>query len=313
MDEYTVGHPSLDDAKEIHDLVSTYDTSVVGEPDMTFEDVADELGAPGFDRERNGWLVRDASGQLAAYAGIRSKGRTSDLFLIELTVRPGAAADVTELIWSKVLARAEEMRIEMEFSRATLDIGVYRVDEARQAVAKSYGFAPATSFHRLRVDFDGLVSAPEPPAGVTVRAATSDDVRRDAHLIHEEGFADHFGFVPVSYDNWFENRDAFHGTDWSQALVAYVDGTPAAVAVSDNSFLPDQNCGYVATLAVRPAFRGRGLGRLMLTTAIAADAANGRGGTILHVDSNNVTPALALYTSVGMRTVMVIDAWQREI
>jgi hypothetical protein len=51
----------------------------------------------------------------------------------------------------------------------------------------------------------------------------------------------------------------------------------------------------------------------MLTTAIAADAANGRSGTILHVDSNNVTPALALYTSVGMRTVMVIDAWQREI
>ena len=33
----------------------------------------------------------------------------------------------------------------------------------------------------------------------------------------------------------------------------------------------------------------------------------------LHVDTDNVTPALRLYESVGMRAVLVIDAWTRTL
>ena len=35
------------------------------------------------------------------------------------------------------------------------------------------------------------------------------------------------------------------------------------------------------------------------------------GCTILHVDTNNPTPALSLYQGVGIRTVLVIDVWRR--
>jgi hypothetical protein len=31
------------------------------------------------------------------------------------------------------------------------------------------------------------------------------------------------------------------------------------------------------------------------------------------VDTNNTTPALRLYESVGMRPVLVIDVWRREV
>lgn len=41
--------------------------------------------------------------------------------------------------------------------------------------------------------------------------------------------------------------------------------------------------------------------------------AAGRAGTILHVDSNNTTPALSLYESVGMRATLVIDVWRRTV
>jgi ribosomal protein S18 acetylase RimI-like enzyme len=83
--------------------------------------------------------------------------------------------------------------------------------------------------------------------------------------------------------------------------------------LGNNQFAADEGCGYVDTLAVRPEFRGRGLGRLLLRTAIAADAARGREGTILHVDTNNTTPALGLYESEGMRPVLVIDIWRRTV
>jgi len=58
------------------------------------------------------------------------------------------------------------------------------------------------------------------------------------------------------------------------------------------------------------AARGRGVAKHLLGHAFHLDASTGRAGTILHVDSNNPTPALGLYESVGMRPVLVIDVWR---
>ena len=60
-------------------------------------------------------------------------------------------------------------------------------------------------------------------------------------------------------------------------------------------------------------YRGRGLARLLLERAFARDAAAGRAGTLLHVDTANTTPALDLYLSVGMRAVLAIDMWHRDL
>ncbi|MGW7484891.1 GNAT family N-acetyltransferase [Nonomuraea muscovyensis] len=85
-----------------------------------------------------------------------------------------------------------------------------------------------------------------------------------------------------------------------------IDGRPAGVVIGNDQFVADEGCGYVATLAVLPEFWGRGLGRFLLLHTFAADAARGRKGTILHVGSADTTPALELYLSAGMRTVMVL-------
>jgi ribosomal protein S18 acetylase RimI-like enzyme len=63
----------------------------------------------------------------------------------------------------------------------------------------------------------------------------------------------------------------------------------------------------------RRGARGRGPAKLLLRQAFARDARAGRIGTILHVDTNNPTPALGVYERVGMRPVLVIDVWRRII
>ncbi|MFC5266998.1 hypothetical protein ACFPJ1_33180 [Kribbella qitaiheensis] len=45
----------------------------------------------------------------------------------------------------------------------------------------------------------------------------------------------------------------------------------------------------------------------------ATDAAAGLEGTLLHVDTNNPTPALDLYESVGMHTVQIADQRERKV
>ena len=310
---HTISRPTAGDAVAIHELIAACDTAVIGAPDLTLEDVADQLAEPGFDLGRDAWSVRDEGGLLVGYAWALAKG-DSDMVDADVVVRPGAdehgrlAGD----LWRTVLDRAAEQAAERGHDAPTVDVGVYRADTAKQALAKEHGFEPATSFHRMRIDHDGPVEAPVPPAGVTLHTGDSEAVRREAHRVHQEGFAEHFGFVRVGYDHWYERRQAQSANDWNQLTVASVDGAPAALLIGNDQFATDEGCGYVATLTVLPAFRGRGLGRFLLRHAFAADTARGRRGTILHVDSNNATPALDLYVSAGMRQVMAIDVWRRR-
>src|SRR5690349_3748984 len=71
---YRVSRPSLAAAVEIYDLVAACDTAVLGKPDVTPDDIVDELVEPGFVPETDGWLVHDADDQLVGYAWACRKG-----------------------------------------------------------------------------------------------------------------------------------------------------------------------------------------------------------------------------------------------
>ncbi|MEV0202954.1 GNAT family N-acetyltransferase [Nonomuraea sp. NPDC050691] len=307
----SIRRPRPEDAPAIHELLAAADTAVIGHADWTLDDVKADLADPGFDLDRDGLLRLDADGRLIAWAWACAKGR-SDLVEVDVTVRPGRE-DVAGPLWGTVLDRARELGRERGHDAVTVDAGIHRADEGKRALAERHGLAPATSFHRLRIDHEGPLEPPAAPPGLTLHSGETEDVRRDAHMLHQAAFSQHFGFVKVDYDTWYARRAAHRATDWSQLTVARVDGRPAATVIGNDQFLPDEGCGYVALLAVLPEFRGRGLGRFLLKHAFAADAARGRKGTILHVDSNNTTPALDLYLSAGMRTVMVIDVWRARL
>ncbi|MEO3792304.1 GNAT family N-acetyltransferase [Nonomuraea sp. B10E15] len=309
---HRIRRPRADDAAAIHEVISARDLAVLGAPDMTLDDVTDELADPGFDRGRDGWLAFDDGGRLDGWAWAYRPG-DGDLVDVDVIVRPGAEP-LAGRLWPLVRDRAREMAAERGHDGVTLHVGVYRADRGKQATVEALGFEPGTCFHRMRIDHDGPGEAPvEVPAGITLHTGESEQVRRVAHAVQQEAFAEHFGFVPVGYDLWHERRQARSVNDWSLLTLARVDGRPAGMVMGNDQFVADENCGYVATLAVLPAYRGKGLGRLLLRHAFAADAARGRVGTILHVDSNNTTPALGLYESAGMRQVMVIDVWRRRL
>lgn len=308
---YVTRRPLPEDAREIHALISLCDTQVIGKADMTLDDVTDELNEPAFDRETDGWLVHDGTGRLVAWAWARRKGGSANVD-IDVVVHPDAPG-LTGGLWDTVTERAGQIVTELGHDRAVVDIGLYREDSGKRAIAAARGFGAATSFIRLRADHGASVPEPRLPPGVSVHDGLTEEVRRQGHAVQQAGFADHFGFTPVDYDEWYGDLDSSASSDWSQLAVARIDGEPAAMLLGTDAFAGDENCGYVRQLAVLPAFRGRGLGRFMLRRAFAADARRGRVGTYLHVDANNSTPALDLYLSVGMRQVLAIDVWRRTV
>jgi ribosomal protein S18 acetylase RimI-like enzyme len=99
------------------------------------------------------------------------------------------------------------------------------------------------------------------------------------------------------------------GVDPSQWFVAELDGEPVGFVLGDASRAPDGG-GYVRTLGVLPAVRGRGIARHLLEVVFAEQARRGWTWTQLTVDSGNPTGAPGLYGSVGMSAVEVIDVYR---
>ena len=299
----------LDDAETILALVAAYNTPLVGFADCTLDDIRDELVEPGFDRERNSWLVFGDADRPVGYGWTFGDGNSDQIDVEAIAVDPVVAGWLLD----RVSDRAREVGREHGYDTITVSKGIYREDDPMRAHLEARGFEPATTFQRMRIDHTGPVPFPEPPPGVRVREAADDAIRRAAHDVQARAFSDHFGWVRKPYEEWLETHEARSNFDWSQLWLVELDGRPVAICECTDQFVEDEDCGYVSSLGVLAEARGRGIAKYLLRRVFAADAAAGRTGTILHVDANNTTPAVGLYASVGMRSVLIIDVWRREL
>jgi mycothiol synthase len=312
--ELPVGHSArpaaLTDAEAILELVSAHNTKLVGIPDCVLDDVNDQLVEPGMVLDTDTWLVHAADGALVGFGLVYAKGtgEQSDLDIV------ASGEQVAAWLVERGMARATELAKAGGHERADIHLGFYRADTSMRDVAAAHGFAGATTFQRMRIDHgdtQGTHHELVAPAGVTLRPGPGDEeFRRTAHRVLDESFKDHFGHVPRTFEQWHEAREREASFDWSMITLAYLDSEAVGILLTLDRFVADENCGYVGDIGVLAEARGRGIAKYLLRTAFEADIAAGRAGTILHVDANNVTPALGLYESVGMRSVLVIDVWR---
>jgi mycothiol synthase len=292
-----------DDLDEVAALLAACDTAVVGFVDFTPDEVLADLRRA--DHERVGWY--DDGGTLVAY-GWLSHAPGSNQCEMDIYVHP----DHDAALGAEVLAHFEDRaRLLVEhagYDEPVIGVGIYRQDDRARAWVEAAGYHRGTTFTRMRIELDHPTPAPSP--SVTIREVEPDDKAglRVAHEIAEESFVEHFGHVPVSFEAWRKHLTTY-GEGWSKVWLAEVDSEPAGVMVTTNQFVETDDAGYVRTLGTRTRARGKGVGTALLLEHFARAAADGRTAAILHVDVSNVTGALRLYESVGMRPVLEIDAW----
>jgi mycothiol synthase len=305
----TTRPPEPADAEAIFALVAARNVAAVGFADYTLTAMIDELAEPTFDLVTDAWLVFDGD-TLAGYGSVFGKG---DHQVIDIeVVAPDPA--VGGWLLEQITQRAAELGRKRGHAEVSVDAGAYRQDEGKRTLLAGRGFRPGTTFHRMRADHTEPLAPPEPPPGITIRRGTPDQAgRRAAHAVLNESFDGQFGFIPRPYDEWHAARESRSTFDWSQLTLLEVDGRAVAMRECSDEFVEDEQCGYVGWLCVLEEVRGKGLAKFLLRDAFAVDAAAGRTGTILHVDTNNPTPALGLYLSVGMRATLVIDLWRLRL
>lgn len=178
----------------------------------------------------------------------------------------------------------------------------------RRADAKVLTFAgdaarvAALERHGLRHERSTFTLARPAAAGPLPDAAFPDGVDVAPYRLGEDDEAVHrliyrdaeWAAVPGHTERDFERWRELAATN-TALILARRDGRPAGWVTGR---VLDSGRGYVPTLAVATADRGRGLGRALLVRACAELQRSGAEGLTLDVEASNET-ALGLYRSVG--------------
>lgn len=293
----------LADLDDVCDLLAASDRAVLGFADFTPEEVAGDLRRD--DLESYGWY--DDAGALVGYGWVEPTPGSNQVEL-DVYVHPDHDGALGHAVLATLEDRGRSLVAEAGHGEPWLGAGAYHADTRTQKWLADAGYTVRTTFTRMRID---LGAAPvDSTTDVVVREVSDDAAMRTAHEIQEESFVGHYGHVRSTYEKWLQ-RLAEKGDGWHRVFLAELAGQPLGVMVTSRQFEPDENADYISTLGVLAAGRGRGVAKAMLRHCFAAAQQAGRTAVLLHVDVANVTGALRLYESVGMRVVLEIDAWAK--
>ena len=200
------------------------------------------------------------------------------------------------------------------------------------AALKARGFARTREYFEMRIDLGGdpatdalpavgppaAALVPGPPAtlagpqwaeGITARPLRVGRDEPALYIADVEAFAEHHMVEQRTYAEWHLrhiDRPDFEPGLW---LVAW-DGDEIAGYVA--AFVADDG-GLVDDLAVRRAWRRRGVGLALLHEEFRALSARNVGVVRLFVDAQNVTGAARLYERAGMRVSRRFEVLEKKL
>lgn len=172
---------------------------------------------------------------------------------------------------------------------------VFVADTAARALLEANGFVHVRNFYTMALALPSD-RPPVRPEGIEIRPFETGRDERALYDNHEATFADHWGFVPESYGSFV--GEWYGSSDWVPEL-AYL-AWAGEEAVGHAAALEFASRGYVGSLGVLRAWRGRGVAQALLHRVFADLAARGHPEVALGVDASSPTGAVALYEKLGM-------------
>jgi mycothiol synthase len=317
VDGYLDG-PDVDLA---YSVVSAADSGVLAIAEASRESVRSDLVNPDTVLDEHRLILDDAGAAVGLL--IVEQDEVARTFFIDAYAVPAHGPDLLPPLIAMGVSVAERLKGEgaRRVGRAAsvgpewrIEGGAFAQDEVYVDALRAAGFSEVRRYWHMHIDLDAGYAQDQPPAplGVTRTTAVTDDERRLIHRLDQEAFAEHFGFVPKSYDEWMpwlsDRRDARPDTWW----IAWLDGEPVGLCMQDDSRI-ERDAGHVRVLGVVPHARGRGIATWLLRSAFAQSAREGRTAMTLTVDSDNTTGATALYERAGMKPERVILLFRRSL
>jgi mycothiol synthase len=297
-----------EDVSTVAAMLGAADIADVGEPDFTEQMLRDDWRLPELDLASDTWLVTRGK-EVVAYGWLlpRDEHRQLDGWGVVHPDHRGRGLG-TYLVRRADERAAEHAALAPSGTEVVLRSGVPGPDAAAHRLCERHGYRLVRTGWRMSIDLPGDVEPFAPAAPVTIRPFHAGDERL-VHETFEDAFANHFGHVPRTFENWAAHRLAPEAFDPELWFVA-VDGDEVVGAVAGSV---DADEGLVETLGVRPGWRRRGIGESLLRRSFAAFVARGITRVTLFVDAQNETGATDLYERVGMWVHRRYDNYEKRI
>jgi mycothiol synthase len=304
---YAVRPATWHDLEAVGTLLRAADLADLGEVDFSIEELKDDWRQPQLDMASDTWLVT-SDGQACAYTWLLGRNSHRDLDSWGV-VHPGHRGRGLGTFLLDVVERraAEHAALALAGESATLLLHTLGVDTAARALLEGRGFQLARHFWRMDISFEEPPSPPAPVAGITIETFRRDKDERPVYEAFEEAFADHFGYVPRSFEDWSTVRlqDGFDPGLWFVAR----EGREVVGALAGRTL---EEGGWVTTLGVRKSCRGRGIGEALLRHSFVEFHRRGLTRASLSVDAGNDTGAVILYERAGMHVALRYDTFEKR-
>jgi mycothiol synthase len=297
---FTFRHPSLEEVPEIADLLIAAELHDWGEAHYTVADVRDELSA--IHLETDAWVAEDADGRLVGVAELMRQGGglrwQADLVVHPEWRRRGIGATLARQVEARARERVEEAP---EGTEVILRGWVKGGSPAREW-AEGLGFTATRQALRMDIEMTQQPPAPEVPAGIRIREFVTGVDERPTFEAIEAAFADHWGHVPSTYEDFLLRTKAanFDAQLW---LLADADGEIVGTTFGVN----EPSGGWVTAVGTIRAWRGRGVATALMREIFVRFWARGVRKVGLGVDSDSLTGATRLYERLGMRVTKCFE------
>jgi mycothiol synthase len=259
------------------------------------------------DQEQDVRLWENENGSLAAFAVL-----WEGPYLVSFVhpQGPGQALAEQILAWGRERTRA---LCQAGKKSLILSVSVREDEGGRIALLKQQGFTPrAWQTLRMARSLREPIPAPDVPEGIIIRPLAGEPEAANYVALHHEAFG-------TSGMNVAHRLALMRDPAYLPALdlvAAAPDGRLVAfctcsVSAEENARLRRHD-GWVALMATRPAYRGKGLGRALLLAGLEQLKAQGVERALLGTQSKN-TSARQLYESAGFRTLYKVFWYARAL
>jgi ribosomal protein S18 acetylase RimI-like enzyme len=227
----------------------------------------------------------------------------------------GGAANIRGVVAGQELGlRTEILDRGEEFARAEgaerILTGAAEPDAAARELFESRGYREARRFYEMTIELTEDPVVPEVPDGLAVDEVREGEERAFYDALNE-AFAEHWEWHPTPFEEWFERRQGQHHDEHGPVWFVIRDGDELAAVTRNDA--DSAGGGYVGAIGVRPAWRGRGLAKVLLYRTFAEFWRRGTPRVTLDVDTENATGAVALYERVGMRVETCGVAFEKAV
>ena len=287
---------TLDDVERLAAFMGRCTLTHQGVRRASGDEMRQRLTQPGTDPALDTWLVEDRD-EVVGFAQVWPEDAAVVCYVRVDPKHTGRR------IGSTLLERGSARARELEES-SVVHATSWPKDEAAAPLLEGAGFQPLRYLSLMTIELDRTPEPPLWPPDVRVRSLDDDSDLQPIHEAQQEVFPDR----RADLDSWLHEYEGFDPSLW---FVAEDAAGIAGFALCLPELAEDRQAGYVSELGVRLDRRGRGLGLALLRQTFVEFHTRGRARVSLHIDVDNLTGAVRLYSKAGMRPDPRLVVWQR--